>query len=155
MDAEIKHLGPQTVAFMKMHGPYEQAPEGYKTLYSWVEHYGLQANGMPQAIYITVPSVTPEDEAEWELWAPIAGGAGKTEPDESGIGVKRIEPEVVASLTHEGPYSELGKAHEELQKWVTEQGYQVIGPPREIYLSDPQTSPAKTLTEIQVPVDRE
>lgn len=155
MDATIKNNGPQTVAFKVMRGSYRQTPEGYSALYRWIEHYGLRPAGMPQAIYITMPSVTPEEEAEWELWAPIAGGPGEVAPDDSGFGVKRVEPETVASAVHKGPYDEVGPLYEELQAWVDEQGYRIVGPPREIYYSDPkEVPPEETITEIQMPVAR-
>lgn len=153
-EAQIKPNGPLTVAFMKMRGPYDQAEEGYRLLYQWIHHYGLQPNGMPQAVYVTVPSVTPEEDAEWELWAPIAGGAGKTEPDEAGIGVRRIEADTIASTIHTGPYEELGEVHEQLAAWVAEQGYAIVGPPREVYHSGPEVPAEQTVTEVQVPVER-
>lgn len=153
-DAQIKTAGPLTVAYAVMHGPYSQMPEGYGRLYQWIEHYGLQPTGMPEAIYLTLPDVTPEDQAEYELWAPIAGGAGTTSPEEDGVGVKRIEAETVAATVHRGSYDDLPATYSELYRWVGEHGYQVVGPPREVYLSDPKTGPEETLTEIQFPVTK-
>jgi effector-binding domain-containing protein len=154
-EATIKTAEPVTVAFKVMHGPYAQMAEGMGALYAWVEHYGLVPTGMPAAIYLTVPSVTPEAEAEWEIWAPIAGGAGDTAPDDQGFGVKRIEAETVASAIHKGPYEELAEAYAALVTWVAEQGYQIVGPPREFYHSDPaEVPPEEYLTEIQLPVAR-
>lgn len=154
-DAQIKTTGPLTVAYAVMHGPYAQIPEGYARLYQWVEHYGLQPAGMPEAIYLTQPDVTPEDQAEYELWAPIAGGAGTTSPEEDGIGVKRIEAETVAATMHKGRYDDLPQTYSRLMSWIGDNGYQVVGPPREVYFSDPNESgPEETLTEIQFPVAR-
>lgn len=155
LEAQIKTAGPITVAYAVMHGPYSLMPEGYARLYQWVEHYGLQPAGMPEAVYITQPAVTPEDQAEYELWAPIAGGAGKTAPEDDGIGVKRVEAETVASAMHKGSYDDLAATYDELSGWIGEHGYQVVGPPREVYYSDPnETGPEDTLTEIQFPVAR-
>lgn len=154
-EAQIKKTDPQTVAFKVMHGPYDQIPQGYGELYGWVERYGLQPTGMPQAIYLTIPDVTPESEAEWELWAPIAGGAGDVVRDEQGFGVKRVEPETVASVMFKGPYDQIAPAYVELAQWIEGQGYTEIGPPREIYHSDPErVPPAEYLTEIQIPVQK-
>lgn len=154
IQAEIKQTNPQTVAFKSMHGSYSDTPKGYQQLYEWVEHYGLRPTGMPEAIYLTMPSVTPEGQAEWELWAPIAGGAGQTGPDEDGFGVKRIEPETVASVMYKGPYDGVGAVYQELWEWMGEQGYTEVGPPREVYYSGPEVPPEETVTEIQIPVAR-
>jgi effector-binding domain-containing protein len=153
MTPMIKQTEQLTVAYKVMRGPYEQAPDGYGSLYQWVEHYGLKPTGMPEALYLTIPDVTPEAEAEWELWAPIAGGAGETGPDEQGFGVKRIEPEVVASDVHKGPYQSVREVYDRLFSWIEEHGYQVVGPPREIYYSDPEeVPPEEHVTEVQMPV---
>jgi len=153
LEASIKQTEPMTVAFKVMRGSYNQIPEGYGQLYGWVGHYGLQPAGMPAAIYLTIPDVTPEAEAEWELWAPIAGGAGDVGPDEQGFGVKRIEPETVASAMFKGPYDQIAPVYEQLDAWVAENGYSVVGPPREIYHSDPdEVPPEEYLTEVQMPV---
>lgn len=153
-EAQIKHTEPETVAYITMRGAFDQIPSGFERLYGWVGHYGLQPVGMPQAIYLTIPGVGAVEDAEWELWAPIAGGAGKTEPGDDGIGVKRLEPETVASAIHTGPYEEIGPVYERLESWAVDEGYEVVGPPREIYHSPPETPPAETVTEIQMPVQR-
>jgi AraC family transcriptional regulator len=154
-EAEIKHNGPLTVAFKVMRGDYSQTPDGFQQLYDWVEHYGLQPVGMPQALFLTLPSETPEGEAEWELWAPIAGGSGDTGPDEDGFGVKRLEPDTFASAMHKGPYDEIAPVYEQLGRWVEEHGYRVVGPPREVYYSDAEAvAPQDYLTEVQMPVIR-
>ena len=153
IQAEVKHTGPLTVAFKVMKGSYSETPTGFQQLYEWVEHYGLQPAGMPQALYLTIPGETPEGEAEWELWAPIAGGSGETGPDESGFGVKRLEPEALAAAVHKGPYEQVGTVYRELLEWIGDHGYQVVGPPREVYMTDPdEVPPEEYLTEVQMPV---
>lgn len=152
IEATIKQTAPNTVAFKVMRGPYAQIPEGFRKLYEWVEHYGLQPAGMPEALYLTDPKATPEEEAEWEVWAPIAGGPGQTGPDDEGFGVKRIEPETIAAATHVGPYREIAPVYDELSHWLTEQGYSMVGPPREVYLSGPEVPEAEQMTEVQMPV---
>jgi effector-binding domain-containing protein len=153
-EAQIKQVGPMTVAFLVMHGAYDQAGEGFARLYTLVGRYGLQPAGMPAALYLTMPDTTPESEALWELWAPIAPGPGLVEPgDEDGFGVKRIEGATVASTMYRGPYEGIAPTYEQLTAWIAEQGARAVGPPREIYYSDPKdVSPDEYLTEVQFPV---
>jgi len=154
-EAQIKNTDPQTVAFKTMHGAYDQIPQGYGELYGWIERQGLQPAGMPQAVYLTAPEMTPEAEAEWELWAPVAGGAGDVERDEHGLGVKQVASEMVASVMFKGPYDQIAPAYEQLGRWIGEQGYELAGPPRETYYSDPdQVPPSEYLTEVLMPVQK-
>lgn len=153
-EVSIKQIGPLTVAFKVMRGPYDLIPKGFGELYQWVERYGLQASGMPQALYISSPQTTPIEEAEWEVWAPIAGGAGLTGPDDEGFGVKRLEPETMASSIYTGPWDGIAPFYEEVLSWIDANGYAPIGPFREIYYNGPDVPPEQNQTEVQIPVAR-
>ncbi len=143
---------PMTVAYIPMRGPYDQTPQGYARLYTWVEAHGLRPAGMPAAAYLTSPAETPESDARWELWAPVAEGA-ETEPDDAGIGVKRVPATTVASTMHVGPYDTIPATYEELGRWVALHGYEVDGPPMERYYSDPnEVPPEEYRTEVLLPV---
>lgn len=151
-DVSIKQTGTLTVAYKAMRGAYEQMARGYADLYAWVERFGLQPSGPPLAIFITMPGTTPPDEAEWEVWAPIAGGAGELARDEAGFGVKRIESETIASAMHKGPYELAAPVYETLAAWIPANGYAQVGPYREVYFTGPEVPPEDFLTEVQVPV---
>ena len=70
-EGKVVQTDPITVAYLPMTGPYSQIAEGYGKLYGWVAQAGLVPMGMPQSVYITSPREVPEDQAEWELWAPV------------------------------------------------------------------------------------
>lgn len=57
-----------------------------------------------------------------------------------------------ASVLHIGPYEHLGTAYDELEAWIARQALAIVGPPREIYLSDPTTAPVDIRTVIEFPV---
>jgi effector-binding domain-containing protein len=150
---EIRRIEPETVAYIVMHGPYSQTPEGYGMLYGWIAQHGLTPTGMPAAVYLTMPSEVPEAEAVWELWAPVAGDAAETPPDESGVGIKHSQAVTVASAMHVGPYETVAPTYEMLFGWIMANGYRPAGPPMEVYYSDPATvAPEEYRTEIRVPV---
>ncbi len=150
---EIKQSAAQTVVYLTMTGPYSQTPEGYGRLYGWVSQHGLVPSGMPHAVYLTMPPDTPEEEALWELWAPVAGNPPEHEPDEDGIGVKHMAAMTVVSAMHHGPYETVAPTYDEMWAWIGGNGYQIAGPPMEIYYSDPnKVPPEEYLTEIQIPV---
>lgn len=146
---------PTAVAFITMHGPYAQAPEGYGRLYGWIGQHALVPGGMPAAVYLTVPSETPEPDAVWEVWAPIAGDVAEADPDASGVGVRHVPAVTAASLMHKGPYETVEPSYRELWSWIAENGYVPDGPPMERYYSDPaEVPPEEYLTQILIPVRR-
>ncbi len=152
-EPSIKQVDEFTVAFKVMRGDFALIPQGFGELYGWIEQSGLQPTGMPQAVYLTMPGATPETQAEWELWAPVASGADQAGPDENGLGVKQVAPSTMAFAMHVGPYDSVAPTYEELGRWVADHGYVVVGPPRELYYSDPdEVPPSEYLTEVQMPV---
>lgn len=58
----------------------------------------------------------------------------------------------VVSLLHTGPYETLGEAYAQVERFVAKHGLIETGPPREIYLSEPDVAPAQIQTVIEQPV---
>jgi AraC family transcriptional regulator len=154
-EPSIKQTEPMTVAFISMSGPYQQIPLAFGILYSWVSGRDLEAVGMPMGVYLSDPSTTAESDVIWELWAPVTGDAPESGPDERGLGVKKLPAMTVASVLHRGTYESIEPVYRALDGWIESQGYIVAGPPREVYMSDPESVPPEEyLTEVQVPVQR-
>jgi effector-binding domain-containing protein len=65
--------------------------------------------------------------------------------------------EQVACTVYKGPYEGVAEAYNEIMTWVERNGYQIAGPNREIYFTDPNKvkSPSENVTEIQFPVKKE
>ncbi len=81
------------------------------------------------------------------------------EPVNAGGGVRVYElPAVtVASAIHAGSYQRLQEAYNALLRWVSNNGYQVAGPIRELYLQNSQPvrqDDESHVTEIQVPISK-
>jgi len=152
-DIEVKMTEPETVVYVPMSGAYDQVPEALGRLYGWVAQHGLQPAGMPSAVYLTDPATVPVANARWEVCAPVVGGAAPAPVDEAGCGIRDDGPQLVASLMFRGPYEEMGPAYADLFAWTAANGYTVVGPPKEVYFSDPSSTPAtEYLTEIRFPV---
>jgi len=149
----IKTVESQLVVYKLMTGEYSKTPEGLGELYRWIGGSDISPAGMPQAVYLTMPETTPESEALWELWAPVAGDIPEREPDDRDIGVKRVPTVRAASLMYQGPYDGIGPSYTRLWTWIAENGFVPAGPPRELWYSDPAvTEPEDYLTEIQMPI---
>lgn len=151
----IKQTEPESAAYLRMSGAYEQIPNGYGRLYGWVHASGLVPVGMPSAVYINMPEEGSGAEAEWELRAPVAADAEDQERNDEGLGVKRVPARTVASAMHKGSYQTVELTYRSLVQWIADEGYEIVGPHEEVYLSDPaQVSPEEYLTEVRFPVRR-
>jgi effector-binding domain-containing protein len=104
--------------------------------------------GPPMSIYYD--HKYSEDEGEFDVAFPITG---KVTLNSSEFEVKNVPKRKVASLVHKGSYETIGLAYKTLYEWIQENGYDMIGPMMDIYLSDPNTvKPEDILTEIQAPI---
>ena len=153
IDVTVKKTEPITVAFVSKKGPYRLISETFGTLYRWIGEKGYIPTGVPVGIYFNAPGQVPDEELLWELRGPIAGDAAPSVPDEHGLGVKKLEAAEVASTLYKGPYDGVGPTYGALAGWIAENGYEIVGPPEEVYLNDPgKTAPEELLTEIRFPV---
>ena len=59
--------------------------------------------------------------------------------------LKRIEPMQVATISHVGPYGEVGKLYADIAKWLNQKQLQIAGPPFGWFYDNPQEVPAHKL----------
>lgn len=62
--------------------------------------------------------------------------------------------EQAACTVYKGPYTGISAAYNALMSWIESNGYQITGPDRELYFTDPcqVKDPAENVTEIQFPI---
>jgi effector-binding domain-containing protein len=92
-------------------------------------------------------------EKDWdiEVCQPVGGEV----PGADRVSVRELPGvETMACVVHHGPFTTIGEAYDALLKWIGENGYQIMGPGREVYLrsSEGDQNDPDTLTEIQYPV---
>jgi len=149
----LKHTEPRSMATMKHTGPYTEVPQVMNALIKAIEDGGYHQAGPVMVAYFNDPRQTPEEELMWEVRIPVAypGPIGAVESDK--MGFKYFDPMFVAYTYHIGPYMEVGTAYMELMQWAGRNKYQIIGPPAEVYWSDPALVPAeRRVTEVRFPV---
>lgn len=155
IEVTIKETEPTMAAFIEMKGPYTQMPDAFCQLYGWIGQKGYVPSGPPSGVYFSMPGQVPEGEYHWEVRSPIAGDPQPLATDDHGIGVKRLEPTTVASTLHKGPFEQVGRTYEALAAWIAANGYEIAGPPQEVYLTPPgEVPPEDLVTEILFPVKR-
>jgi effector-binding domain-containing protein len=153
IEVTVKKTEPMTVAFISMKGPYTLIRDAFGGLYGWIGEKGYIPAGPPLGVYFNAPEQVPAKELLWEICSPIAGDIAPSGPDEKGFGVKKVEVAEVASTMHEGPFDQVGHTIHALEAWIAANGYEIVGPYEEIYLTDPRKStPEELLTEVRFPV---
>ena len=151
MSVALKITRAACVAYLPMSGPYAQIPAAMGRLFGWVAREGLVPAGMPSGVYLTDPA-NGEENARWELRAPLAGDLPDAPVDASGCGIKHVAAQLVAFAMYRGPYERIAFAYADIAAWIRGNGYAVDGPPEELYCSEPTTPSEETLTEIRFPV---
>lgn len=112
------------------------------------QHRGHPA-GPPMSLYYD--EGYREKDADVEAAVPVAGPV----PDGEMVTVRELPGGEVASTVHQGTFENVGQAYAAVATWIEANGYQVIGPPREIYLSGGEgVDVADWVTEIQLPVKK-
>lgn len=79
-------------------------------------------------------------------------GYGK---DTDKLRFKKIDTvETAACTIHKGPYSTIGMAYGAVMRWIEENGYEVIGLPRESYIDGiwNKENPEEWITEVEIPI---
>ena len=125
-------------------------------LWGELEGYLAMQSVHPRGACFTLYHDDEFKERDWDLEV--------CEPIDSDLGgsarVKVQTLPAVATMActiHNGPFVTIGEAYNAIGKWITDNGYRIVGPCREIYLhpneNGSQTDP-NTVTEIQFPVER-
>jgi effector-binding domain-containing protein len=109
---------------------------------------GVAMTGPP--FLVMAEPMDEETGGDIELGVPVAGPF----PGDGDVTGAELPAMTVAWTMHRGPYAEVGPAYHTITGWIQEHGHDIVGPPREIYLTDPATTPdeADYLTEVQFPI---
>jgi effector-binding domain-containing protein len=102
--------------------------------------------GPPFIIYHGVP--VGDAPFDIEICAPV----GMAAEAPAGWELQELPSGTFVSLVHVGPYDTIAAAYAELTSWVGDHDLAMAGPPREVYLSGPETPPAQVRTVVEYPV---
>jgi effector-binding domain-containing protein len=123
---------------------------GLEELYEFAADSSVAPAGPPQLAY---PGPLTDGEFELDLYLPISGTPSPRGP----IDVVVLPEGPVAQAFHHGSYDSIPAAYEAVFAWIHEHGHHQAGPPRELYLTGPDTAvgPDDYVTEVVVPVRRD
>ena len=148
----IKRVPPRHVARLRRHtmmaeiGPAIR--EAFVTINARLHAVDAETVGPPFIVYDHVGE--PDEHAEFEVCVPV----GYSFPGDDEIVVTEMPGAAMAATIHRGSFEDVGSAYAALTDWIDAQRLVVDGPPREVYLTDPQVTPdpADFVTEIEIPV---
>ncbi len=151
MEIAEKKLGKRQIAYITYKGSYEEVPVLMGEIVGFIMAKGLQIMGPPFGVYFNSPHEVPVEELMYEVGMPFAGDS----KEEGRVKIKTEPEQMVLSTVYEGPYSGCGAAIGALAQYAYKNGYEIIGPPMETYISDPNETPeSELITEMCFPVMR-
>mgnify|MGYP001582646716 CR=1 FL=1 len=115
-------------------------------VYGYLGARGAESQGPPFIVYHGAP--VGDDPFDIEICAPVARAVDPP----VGWQMQELPAGTFVTLLHIGPYDTIGSAYETLGAWIPGHDYAVAGPPREVYLSEPETPPEQIRTIIEFPV---
>jgi effector-binding domain-containing protein len=120
-------------------------------LMEWAMKRGVKMAGPPFAVYYSSPDEMSRGEMKFEVGIAFVGEA----QEEGNIQIKTFPAQNVLSAIHKGPYSQIAPVYAALMEYATKNGYQVTGPPMELWLTNPmEVAESELLTEVRFPVTK-
>jgi effector-binding domain-containing protein len=152
-DVVIKKVEPLKVAALRGIVP---TPPDQGRLWQELEGYLAAQRVHPAGPCLSLYYDEEYKEQDWdiEVCEPIEGSL----PETGRVKVRQLPgAETAACVVHHGPFVTIGEAYDALMKWISESGYHIVGPGREVYLREAKEADQHdpdTITEIQFPVEK-
>jgi effector-binding domain-containing protein len=130
--------------------PVSELPEffgrAFGQLAGYIQGAGGEFAGPPFARYLDFEPRAIDVEAVFPLVSALPGNQVVQAID--------LPAGPALQVRHFGPYDSVGPAYDAIDAWMREHGLKSAGPPREVYLTEPATTPdpAKWETLIVQPV---
>jgi effector-binding domain-containing protein len=149
---EKKRLKEQTVIWLDYAGAHDEIGKVYHELKEWAARNKVKLTGPGFTVFLGPPSEFDPSSALFEVCMPVA----PTTKGDAKVRVKKLPAMTVAAAQVKGPYSQIPAHYTEMLAWLDAEGWDVAGPPREVYLKRPDAAgkgdPNEFVTEIQFPV---
>lgn len=149
-DIVLKNIEPIRVAALRDTIPsYSEQGHLWKELAEHIDNHNAKI--VPPCMVIYHEAGYKEEAVDAEVIEPIVGEL----PETDRIKVKLLDGvKEMAAVVHKGPFQTLNMAYSAISKWIEDNGYEIVGSVRELYLKGDWLTddPNEYITEIQFPV---
>jgi effector-binding domain-containing protein len=136
------------VAAIEKRGSYSTIGESMRELKTWIDSKGIEQAGYPFCLFYDNPTETPEAELRSEACIPVA----RAFQPEGNFAMKELDVSLVAETRHQGPPEEFTKTYGPFLEGLLNQGYQILGPAREYFMTVSEVNGPGSGFLIQQPV---
>lgn len=149
IEVQLVETKPMNILYKRLIMGNDDYASGYgnhfSELYEKIAKEKLTLLGQPMTIYHS-PEFNPAGN-DTEFAISIA---------ESVKGTRDLPGSLCAKSVLKGAYPELSSVYANLMKWVENEGYELISPPYEIYVTDPNQAidPEEYVTEVYFPIKK-
>lgn len=152
VEVVIKTVEPLTIASVRDTIPtYSQQGHLWHELEGHLATQRVRPNGPCFTMYHD--DEYRESDVDAEVCEPVTPGLAES----NRVRVRSLPETQMACSVHRGPYQTMSETIETTVQWIEANGYRIIGPEREIYLTPArngsQTDP-DTVTEVQFPIEK-
>jgi DNA-binding transcriptional MerR regulator len=150
-DVVIKTVPAMLVASRRMTIPTnDQVPQylgpAYTDVYNYIRNQGAKDTGPCFALWHSPADVYENEDVE--AIVPVDRSLKGTDQ----VKVYELPSTQVAAVVHQGNFENFTQGHAVLLEWMDANGYQIVGPYREIYIKHEKEDLSDSTTEIQFPV---
>jgi effector-binding domain-containing protein len=141
-EVSLQERGPYNYVYVERTGPFQDIPKGYQQVDSLVKQQNIDV-GIRCGAYLDDPTKVAQNNLRWRVGNIVQDSMEVTEP----LMCLTIEQHqyLVASI-HANPMIAPFKTYPAIEKWLSENPYEAVGPAYELYQDD-------GLIEVLFPVD--
>jgi effector-binding domain-containing protein len=123
----------------------------FDEVYGYLSSHGGVPDGPALDLWLDSPGETPEN-----MRVAVVAPTHSSIPGSDRIKIEELPGvDQVASVVHSGPFATLGQAYGAMITWITDHGYTMTGPTREVYLQYERNGDQnKYVTELQIPIEK-
>ncbi len=150
-DVILKQVNPLLVASIRDRIPIiSEQGHLYETLSAYLDQQGVQGSQPDLSLLHSRHELHDEGMSiDVEVAIPLPTAL----PGNEQIRIRTLPGGLMACTVHTGEDLFLGRAYVALYRWMTDNGYRLIGPPRQVHLRRAEgMDPSQYVTEMQFPV---
>lgn len=153
-DVILKQVNPLLVASIRDRIPIiSERGHLYETLSAYLDQQGVQGS---QPDLLLLHSRHQLHDEEMSIDVEVAMPLPTALPGNEQIRIRTLPGGLMACTVHTGEDLFLGRAYVALHRWMTDNGYRLVGPPRQVHLQHAEDiDPSQYVTEMQFPVEKE